>query len=132
MRFDLIGLAEHNVDAPAISLPPRDTASVFLVWISDSLIIFLAILVYISIGIGIAPEPELLDELFALFIRLENIERLAFFIIDDPTNIFINPAFVDGFDNFIGSFFLSFRLFLVIFLVILSEDRQRRDDQRKD
>src|SRR5262245_22124711 len=125
MRFNLIGLAEHYVDAPAICFPPRDTAGVFLVGISDALIIFFTILIRIGIGIGIAPHPELLDELFALLVSRQKVEGLALFIIDDPANIFVNPAFVDGFNRFIGIFFLSFRLFLLI----LSEDRIRGDEQ---
>ena len=71
VRFDLIWLAKHDVDPAPIGLPSRDTAGVLLVGIGDPLVILLAVLVDIRVGIRIAAQPELLDELLALVVGLQ-------------------------------------------------------------
>src|SRR5438067_252873 len=68
VRFDLVGRAESDIDAPPIGLPARDAGSVMLVGIGDATIIFFAILILGRVGIRISAQPELLDKLLALLV----------------------------------------------------------------
>jgi len=46
------------------------------------------------IGIGVAPLPELLDKLFALFVRLQLHKGTALFIRDDIYHVFVEPLLI--------------------------------------
>jgi len=65
-----------------------------LVGVSDALVIFLAILVFVGVGIGIAPPPKLLDKALALIVGLELLEGLPLFIGDDVSDILFQPILV--------------------------------------
>src|SRR5262249_51698886 len=56
VRFDLIRLAEHDIDAPAVGLPPGDAAGVMLVGVGDALVMLFAVFVDVGVGVGIAAE----------------------------------------------------------------------------
>src|SRR5436190_2112311 len=103
MRFFLVRRAEHNVDASAVGLPSGDAAGEMFVGVGDPRVIFLAILIGIGVWIGIAAQPELFDELFAFVVSLQGVECLALFVGDNPTDIFVLPAFVDALDAFLAS-----------------------------
>ena len=68
MRLDLVGGAPHDVNAAAIGLPAWNAGSEMLVGISDAAIVLFLVLVFRSVGSGIATQPELLDELVALLV----------------------------------------------------------------
>jgi len=65
-----------------------------LVGIGDALVIFLAILVFVGVGIGITSPPELFDETFALIVGLELFEGFPLFIGDDVSDVLFQPVFV--------------------------------------
>src|SRR5438270_157558 len=94
MGFSLVGFAIHNPNAATVGLPPGNTGSEMLVGVSDALVIFLAILVFVGVGIGIAPPPKLLDKALALIVGLELLEGLPLFIGDDVSDILFQPILV--------------------------------------
>jgi hypothetical protein len=71
MRFDFIGLAERDVDTPTIRFPAGDAGRVVLVGISDALVIFFFVFVFVCIRVWIAPSPEIFDVGLALFVCLK-------------------------------------------------------------
>src|SRR5262249_15436592 len=119
MRFDLIGLAEHDIDAPAIGLPSRDAAGEMFVGVGDALVIFFAVFVDVGVGIRIAVEPEPFDELLALVVGLEIVEDLALLIRDDPADVFIYPALVYALDLLFLALLCLLSLLLVLTLFVL-------------
>src|ERR1035438_9893936 len=46
---------------------------------------------------GVAPQPELLDELLALFVRLQPLERRPFLVGDDVRHILVEPLAIGRF-----------------------------------
>src|SRR3989441_12428869 len=94
MGFGLVGFAPHDIDAAAIGFPSGNAGSKMLVGVSDALVIFLAILVFVGVGIGIAPPPKLLDKALALIVGLELLEGLPLFIGDDVSDVLFQPILV--------------------------------------
>ena len=94
--FDLVRRPVRDVDAAAIRLPSGDTGSVVLVGVSDAAVVLFLELVLDGIGRGIAAQPELLDELLALFVGLQPLEGLALFIGDDVDDVLVQPLLVRG------------------------------------
>src|SRR2546423_8367591 len=68
MRLKLVGLAVHDIDAASVGLPSRNAGSVVLVGIGYTLVILLAVLVLVRVRVWIAPAPEKLYEVLALFV----------------------------------------------------------------
>src|SRR5262245_26286318 len=134
VRFDLIGLAEHDVDAPAVGLPSGDAAGVMLVGVGDALVILFAVFVNVCVRIGIASVPEPFDELLALVVGLERVEDLALLIGDDPANVFVLPAFVNALDFLFRRFFsllISLLFFFLVLLLLLGEGSEGRQGERR-
>src|SRR6202000_696047 len=71
MRFNAVRLAIGDIHVTAVGLPTRFAGGKMLVGISNTAVIFLAIFVFRRIGIGIAPAPELLDEIVPLLVVRE-------------------------------------------------------------
>ena len=71
-----------------------------LVRISDAPVVFFLELVFIGIRRGIAPQPELLDELLALIIRLQSLEGVFLLLGDDVGHVFVQPFPVRRFQLF--------------------------------
>src|SRR2546422_566934 len=94
MGFGLVGFAPHDIDAAAIGFPSRNAGSEMLVGIGDALVIFLAILVFVGVGIGVPSPPKLLDKALALIVGLELLEGLPLFIGDDVSDVLFEPVFV--------------------------------------
>src|SRR5687767_3671342 len=63
MLLDLVRRTEHDVDAAAISLPPRSFAAEALVRIRNPTVVFLLAFVHMSVWGGVACLPKLLYEL---------------------------------------------------------------------
>ena len=67
-----------------------------LVGIGDAQIMLFAELILRRIGIRIAAQPELLDELLALFFVGHVLEGLGFFVRDDPFHVLVQPLLIFG------------------------------------
>jgi hypothetical protein len=61
VRFNLIGLAEPDVDAPAIGLPSGGAAGVMLVGVSDTRVMLFAVFIGVGVRVGVAAVPEAFD-----------------------------------------------------------------------
>ena len=66
-----------------------------LIGVSDPAIVFFFERVLRRIRIRVAPQPELLDELFALFVGLQSQERTALFRRNDVNGPF-RPAWQES------------------------------------
>ena len=62
-----------------------------LVGVSDPLVMFFAIFVLVGVRIGIAAQPELLDELLALFVGGELLESRPLLVRDDVGDVLVEP-----------------------------------------
>src|SRR5579859_2586576 len=117
VAFKVIRLAVHDVDAAAIGSPAGNAGRVMLVSIGDAAIVLFFYGIIDRIRIRIAPLPEFLDELLALFVGLELQESFALGVRDDVNNVFAQPLFVGGGEFLqnllIGLFLLIGILFLV-------------------
>src|ERR1700690_1295418 len=71
-----------------------------LVGVGDPSIILFFEGILSRIGVWIAPLPELLDELFALFVGLKMDESAAFFRGNDVNHVFVQPLLILGIEFF--------------------------------
>src|SRR5437660_2670613 len=94
MGFGLVGFAPHDIDTAAIGFPSGYAGSEMLVGVGDALVIFLAILVFVGVRIGIAAPPKLLDEALALIVGLELPKGLPLFIGDNVSDVLFQPILV--------------------------------------
>jgi hypothetical protein len=65
-----------------------------LVGVSDAFVILFLELVFVGVRVRVAPPPESLYELLALFIRFQLFEGFPLFIRDDVGDILFQPFFV--------------------------------------
>jgi hypothetical protein len=75
-------------------------------------VVLLAELVLRRIRIGVAPQPELLDESVPLLIVAQGLEGLGLFVGDDPDYILVEPGLVSALQLLLQSL-LRLKLFLV-------------------
>src|SRR5437868_5983026 len=101
MIFDIVRLAPDDVDAAAIGHPSGFSGSEALVRVGDAFVVFFFVFVFDGVRSGITTEPELFDELLALFIGRQPFESGAFFISNDVGGVFLQP-FLHGLANFVG------------------------------
>ena len=71
MGIHFVGGAPHDVSPSAVSLPSWNAGGIVLVGVSDATIVLLFKIVFREVGIAAAPQPKLLDKLFALFVGIE-------------------------------------------------------------
>src|ERR1022692_1736762 len=112
VRLDFVGRPVNDVNASAIRLPAGDSRSVMVVGVSDAPVVLFLELVLFGVRSGVAPQPELLDELFALFVRGEAMEGGLLLIGDDVDDVFVQPFLVWGFQLF-AQFFVALALLFV-------------------
>ena len=62
VRFDRVGLAKGNIDVSAIRLPSWLSGCKVFIGIGDAPVMLFAEFVFGRVGIGVAAQPELLDE----------------------------------------------------------------------
>ncbi len=86
MRFDRVRRTEGNVDVAAVRLPAGLAGCIVVVGVCDAPVVLFAKLIFGRVGIGIAAQPELLDECFALLVVAQVLECLALFVGDDVGN----------------------------------------------
>src|SRR5579884_771357 len=111
MRFDFIRRTEGDIDAAAIGLPTRNTRRVMLVGVSDAAVVLFLVFVLFGVRRGIAPQPELFDELLAFLVRVELLKRLALFVGDDVHHVFVEPFLPGSFQLLAEFLFLFAALF---------------------
>ena len=124
VRFDLIRLSPNDVDASPIGAPAGNTGSEPLVGVCDAAIMLFLELIFDRVRSGVAALPEGLNELLALFVRLQLQERGALFIADDVGDFFLQPLLVGGIE-FLLELFQVFRLVLRLIAFFLSGIRLR-------
>lgn len=73
---DGVGLAVGDVDVSAVGAPSGLTGGEVLIGVGDAGVVLFAELVVGGVGVGVAAEPELFDELVALFVVAELLEGL--------------------------------------------------------
>jgi hypothetical protein len=66
-----------------------------LIGICDAFIVLFAKFVLLGVGVRVAPPPELLDKVLALFIGCKSLEGLFFFVSDDVGDIVLKLFFVN-------------------------------------
>ena len=71
MRLDLVRRSVRDVDAAAVGLPAGNAGGVMLVGVGDAAVVLFLELVLDGVRRGIAAQPELLDELLALFVGVQ-------------------------------------------------------------
>ena len=71
-----------------------------LIGVGDALVVLVFVFVLDGIRRGVAAQPELLDEIVALFVVAEALEGIALFIGDDVDDVFVQPLLVDLAANF--------------------------------
>ena len=96
----------------AIGFPTRLAGSVVLVGVGDAPVMLFTELVVRGVRIGIAAQPELLDERVPLFIVAQILEGVFLFVGDDPDHILIEPGLV-GIGELVMQLSLPFDLLLV-------------------
>ena len=112
MGVDGVRRAKGNVDVAAIGLPARFAGRIVVVGILDAPIVLFAEFVVGRVGIGIAAQPELLDERLALFVVAQVLECLPLFVRDDVGHVLIEPGLVGAF-QLLPDFLLRLELLLV-------------------
>src|SRR6266481_1056916 len=112
MRFNFIGLAPHDVDAAAVRFPSGNAGSEAFVRIGNAAIVFFLKGVFGEIRIGVAPLPELLDELFALFVGGKLEKSGSLFRLNDVNHLFVKPFPVRSIEFFESLLGLPLALFL--------------------
>src|SRR5437879_5524888 len=95
MRFNLIGLAVHDVNAAAVAFPARDAGGKMLVGVGDAGVVLFLVLVLFGVGSRVATLPEGLDELVAFFVVGKLFESGSFFVGDDPDDVLVEPLLVN-------------------------------------
>src|SRR5262249_36765374 len=101
-------------DTAAVGLPSGDATREMLVGVGDAAVVLFLEVVGERFRIGVATQPELLDELFALLIVGGGLEDLALFVVNDVAALLRRPPFVGA-----GELLLE-RLFL-LGLVLVGE-----------
>ena len=97
MRLNAVRLAVSDIHVPAVGLPTRLAGGKMLVGVGNPPVILFPVFVLRGIGVGVAPLPELLDEVVPLFIVRQTLEGLQLLVGDDPAHILINPLLVGPF-----------------------------------
>src|SRR6476469_4876342 len=94
MRLDFIRLAEHDVDAAAVGLPPRDAGGEMLVGVGNALVMFFLEFVLFGVRRGIAALPKRFNKVVALFVVGQLLESRSLFIGNDVRDVFVEPFLV--------------------------------------
>ena len=98
MGIDFVGRAEGDVDTATVQLPAGGARSEMFVGVRDAAVMLFFELVFNGVRGGIAAEPELLDELFALLVGVELLEGFALFIGDDVGDVLVQPLLPRSFE----------------------------------
>src|SRR5262249_25368995 len=94
MRINLVRRTKLDVDHSAIGSPSRLARCEVLVGIRDAAIVLFFVFVLYRVRSRVAAKPELLNELVALLVVGELLERLALFVGDNPPHVLVLPLLV--------------------------------------
>ena len=94
MRLDFGRRAKGYVNPAAVRFPPRNAGGKSLVCVGDTPVMFFLELVLRCARVWISPHPELLDEVFLLFVRLQVFEDFLLFFADDIRDVLLEPLLV--------------------------------------
>src|SRR6185503_11347013 len=97
MGLSPVRLAIHDPNPASIGFPAGNTRGKMLIGVGYSLVIFLFELVLISIWIGIAAPPKLLNEPLPFVIRRQLLKSLSLFVRDYVSNILVQPILISLF-----------------------------------
>src|SRR5215510_2495325 len=125
MRLYLVRLSERYVNTTAVGLPTGNAGRVLFICVLDPLEVLLLVLVLGSVGIVVAPEPEVFNELIALFVRLKGFEGLSFFIGYDVTDVLIEPVLVNALKLFFPLTLIAIFALILVLVLFLSEDARK-------
>src|SRR2546426_12279523 len=87
-----------------------------LVRVSNPSVVLFLKLVFGAAGVGIAPLPELLDELFALFVRTQLLERTPLLVSDDIGDFLLEPLLIGALHLFLNRLLAAPLFFIRLFL----------------
>src|SRR5260370_37473507 len=90
-----------------------------LIGIRDAAIVFFFKVIVGQVGIVASTQPELLDELLALFVRFQLQESLTLFVRNNVNDILVEPLLVRS-----DELFERFLDFPLLFFVELLRDRR--------
>ena len=114
MGFNLVRRPKLDIHLAAVGFPARDSGGEVLVGVLDAPIVLFLELVLFGVRSGIAALPEGFDELVALFVVGELLERLALFVRDNVDDVFVEP-FLVGLAQFL------LQCFGVLFLLLFAD-----------
>src|SRR2546426_668522 len=108
-----------------------------LVRVSNPSVVLFLKLVFGAAGVGIAPLPELLDELFALFVRTQLPERAPLLVSDDIGDFLLEPLLIGALHLFLNRLLAAPLLFIRFFLGRRGEEARdyhasERHDEKKE
>src|SRR5580765_1175371 len=134
MRLDFVGLAPGDVDPAAICSPAGNARGKMFVGVSDPLVIFLAIFVFVSIGIGIASPPKFFDKAFAFVVGCQLLESLSLLIGDDVGDVLVQPVLVGSFQFWFDVAWLLSGILLPAWFCFLCQPRRngKTSSQKSD
>src|SRR5262249_16449576 len=112
VRLDFVGRAPHDVHAAAVSLPAGNSGSVMFVGVSDAPVVLLFEIVVGQIRVTAAAQPELLDELLALFGGFVLQESSSLVRGNDVRNVLGQPLLVGVVQLFQGALHLALGFFV--------------------
>src|SRR5262245_23260152 len=125
MRFDFIGLSERYVNTAAVGLPTGNSGRIFFIRVLDTFEVLLFVLVLGSVGIGVASEPEVLNELIAFFVGFKGFERLSFLIGYDVTDILVEPVLINTLQLFFPLALIAVFALVFVLVLFLSDDARK-------
>ena len=114
--LDLIRRAPHDVNPAAIRSPPGNARGEPLIGVGDAAVVLFLEFVFDGVRGGIAPLPECLDELLALFVGLQLQERRALFVGNDVGDFLFQPFLVGSGELFFELPQVFLALVVVLFL----------------
>src|SRR2546426_725446 len=95
-----------------VGLPTGNAGGEALVGVGDAAVVLFLEFVFNRVRGGIAAQPELLDELLALFIIGQAQKGAALFVGEDVTDFFVQPLFVLGIEFLQQALFALLALFI--------------------
>ena len=104
-----------------------------LVRVGDPSVVFFLKLVFGAAGVGISPLPELFDELFALFVRTQLLERAPLLGGDDIGDFLLESLLIGALHLFLNRLLAAPLLFIRLFLGRRGEEaRDYHGSERHD
>ena len=127
VRIHFVRRPPNDVNASPVRLPTRNARSVVLVRVRDTPVVLFLKIVIRQIRIAAAPQPELFDKLFALFVRIELQKRRPLVRRNNVDHVLVHPFLV----LLVELFQSATHLLLLLFSQLLRTGRGRRVARRR-